>query len=91
MRAHYAQQLPLACPYCGLMIQPGEQFDLDHAVPRELGGQDDQVRPAHPKCNRAAGGRLGNPRRSNPYVALNPTGNFARDVLLGIESRDRDW
>jgi len=47
-----------ACARCSRAILPGQQVDLDH--------NDDRVGYrgwSHPRCNRSAGGRLGNERK----------------------------
>jgi hypothetical protein len=46
------------CPRCGLPMVPGQALDLDH--------RDDRagyLGMSHSRCNRRAGGRLGNERR----------------------------
>lgn len=57
LRRSWAEQLPLPCARCGVVIQYGEPFDLDHTIPRALGGSDEFARPSHPGCNRAANDR----------------------------------
>lgn len=47
------------CPFCGTMILPGQLWDLDHPTPVALGGRGGSGRPAHRRCNRQAGARLG--------------------------------
>lgn len=64
--AHQAERrrlLPSAygtpCPLCGDLMLRGQRLDLDHAVPRVLGGPDAGPRRiAHARCNRSAGSRL---------------------------------
>lgn len=56
--------LPLAygkaCPLCGKPMLEGQPLDLDHVVPRVMGGSGGPTRIAHRRCNRRAGARLGN-------------------------------
>jgi hypothetical protein len=65
------------CPLCwgrpwqygdGLMW-PWQKLDLDHAVPRALGGQGPR-RIVHARCNRRAGAILGNRLRGQRRAAL---------------------
>jgi hypothetical protein len=45
------------CPMCGDIMEHGDLLDLDHTIPRALGGTvGDRI--VHRTCNRAAGGRL---------------------------------
>lgn len=46
------------CPLCGHPMHPRQRLDLDHSVPRALGGRGPR-RLAHARCNRQAGQRLG--------------------------------
>lgn len=46
------------CPSCGDLIV-AERADLDHALPRALGGSGPGDRILCARCNRARGGRLG--------------------------------
>jgi hypothetical protein len=46
---------PVPCSRCNVTLQPGEDFHLDHVVPRALGGTDQQTWPAHPVCNMTGG------------------------------------
>ena len=50
----------MPCTRCGEPIAYGERFDLDHLVPRALGGTDgpSNLGVAHPACNRKATPRL---------------------------------
>jgi 5-methylcytosine-specific restriction endonuclease McrA len=61
-----ARLLPLAfgkpCPLCGKPMLKGQALDLDHEVPRVVGGKGPR-RMAHRRCNRSAGARLGNKLR----------------------------
>lgn len=58
-----AALLPLAygkpCAYCTLPMERGQELDLDHSVPRALGGHKAPRRIVHRRCNRLAGARLG--------------------------------
>ena len=42
------------CHLCGGLIQPGQEWDVSHDIPLELGGEDggDNLKPAHRKCHR---------------------------------------
>lgn len=42
----------VTCSRCGRLLEPGAAFDLDHADDRS-----GYIGAAHPRCNRAAGGR----------------------------------
>jgi 5-methylcytosine-specific restriction endonuclease McrA len=46
------------CPFCGLPMLIGQKLELDHSIPRALGGRHGD-RMAHAVCNRRAGARLG--------------------------------
>jgi len=55
--------LPLAygrlCPLgCGRIMRPGMPLDLDHVVPRALGGVNGPVRIVCARCNRRKGAKL---------------------------------
>lgn len=58
-----ARLLPQAwgkpCPKCGKPMLQGQQLDLDHDLPRVLGGKAGEGQMAHAYCNRSAGARLG--------------------------------
>lgn len=58
-RRRWAGRLPVACLRCGRPVQPWDRWELDHATPRALGGDDDDTWPAHAECNAAHGARLG--------------------------------
>jgi len=55
------------CPFCGRAIHPGRPWDIDHRIPLDVDprGLWDRanMRPAHARCNRAAGARLVNAKR----------------------------
>jgi len=42
------------CYLCGLQIAPGDPWQADHELARELGGSDEiaNLRPAHEACHR---------------------------------------
>jgi 5-methylcytosine-specific restriction endonuclease McrA len=42
------------CHMCGLKIEPGQEWDVSHEIPLELGGEDggENTKPAHRKCHR---------------------------------------
>lgn len=63
LRALLPKPLGAPCPYCEKPMWPADKLDLDHVVPRALGGAGGGVRWAHASCNRSAGGRLGNALR----------------------------
>lgn len=69
-KARAAVTLPTQCARCGLMIQPGEPFDMGHAEDVAAGGATSELRPEHRTCNRRGGGRLGaaivNARKKRP-------------------------
>lgn len=41
------------CTGCGLPIEPGDRFDIDHQIPLALGGEDGgkNLVPLHPACH----------------------------------------
>ena len=59
LRRAYAATLPRQCAVCLRMINPGDPWELDHVIPRALGGawyDLANLRPLHKACNRRAGG-----------------------------------
>lgn len=47
------------CPMCGRLMLRGQDLDLDHVVPRMVGGPDSGPRRiVHASCNRKAGANL---------------------------------
>ena len=52
----------VSCPFCGGPVEPGQPWDLDHAVPLEYAPElvldESNLRPAHRRCNRRAGQRI---------------------------------
>lgn len=66
-RQERAALLPLAywtaCPLCGRVMLPTEPLDLDHRVPRALGGQTGQGQITHRYCNRSQGEQIRRLRR----------------------------
>ena len=56
--------LPLAygkpCAYCGEIMLKGQPLDLDHVIPRVMGGAGGPVRMVHAVCNRRHGAQLAN-------------------------------
>ena len=57
------------CGKCGHPIDYTQAWDLDEIVARVHGGDPEDpanVAAAHVRCNRSAGGRLGNARRWGP-------------------------
>jgi hypothetical protein len=74
-------QLPYAygrpCTRCGRLMLPGQLLDLDHT--------DDGASYlgfAHARCNRIAGGRLGNTRRRTRSERIQI---MLKDVVLGVD------
>lgn len=59
--AAYGQTCPFHTvdPRCPGVMEQGQALDLDHSVPRALGGHAAPRRMAHAGCNRRAGARLG--------------------------------
>lgn len=53
--------LPLPCPRCGRLVQPEQKWDVDHIIALSQGGTKtaDNLTPAHIRCNRSHGGKLG--------------------------------
>jgi 5-methylcytosine-specific restriction endonuclease McrA len=63
LRAAFAATLPRPCEVCGLPINPGDRWELDHRVPRSQGGawyDPANLRPLHGACNRRDSWRLAN-------------------------------
>lgn len=54
----------VCCPFCGAPIERGQRWDLDHQVPVDIDPEsildESLIRPAHSRCNRAAGARYRN-------------------------------
>ncbi|WP_369010595.1 HNH endonuclease [Curtobacterium poinsettiae] len=64
-RAEFKALLPLPCGFCGRAIGPNDPFDLDHISGVQSGDHSrGNLRVAHPRCNRADGGRKGRARQS---------------------------
>src|SRR3954471_21185633 len=60
LRKRWQARLPAQCSRCPELVQPWDEWDLDHAdIPRALGGDNSGARPAHRSCNRKAGLELG--------------------------------
>lgn len=76
LRAIVRAQLPLPCTKCGAQVPAdSDDWDVDHLHARADGGAVWDVRnvgPAHSSCNRAAGARDGNARRSGTGRRLRP-------------------
>lgn len=47
------------CPICGHLMTQDQPLDLDHIIPRALGGTGGPVQVAHSSCNRRSGALLG--------------------------------
>ena len=59
--AHFAAGGAWICRKCGLPIVG--PWDLGHGRDLIRGGDGTDSEPEHPKCNRSAGGKVGNSRR----------------------------
>jgi 5-methylcytosine-specific restriction endonuclease McrA len=79
----------LTCWICKKQMTPDMKLDLDHVVPRKLGGQDGQVRLTHQSCNRKRGQNLaaklnkGKKRRKRPQRIQGITIEEARMLYRG--------
>lgn len=59
-RERVAATLPAPCVEgCGYAVLPSDDWDVGHRVSLALGGSVDQYGPAHRRCNRSKGGKLG--------------------------------
>lgn len=47
------------CPMCNRVMHRVQRLDLDHLIPRALGGANGPRRIVHASCNRRAGAELG--------------------------------
>lgn len=73
LREYLGRTLPTPCVRCGLLVLPGQSWDVDHLIPLSRGGTDSNVGVAHSRCNRAAGNRpIGGP-------AITPTVEPSRE------------
>lgn len=66
-RALVAATLPAPCTRCALPVDGTVPWDVDHVQALAEGGalwDPTNHGPAHARCNRAAGARMGNYRRS---------------------------
>ena len=73
------------CGICGKQIT-GDQFDVDHIVPRSAGGRDsdENLRPAHAVCNRSkSANEVASWQLKREPTAHRPLGS-SYDVLIGI-------
>ena len=81
------------CPRCGLMIWPGQPWDVGHAI--DLARDPDQshtragvraairdnlLRPEHESCNRSAGAAMGNRMRKRGPRAPRPKPRPSRPI-----------
>ena len=65
-----AQTLPVPCPYCGEMVNPGDVWHLAHAVAVAHGGTDcSPAQPAHAACNLRDARTVRRPRTAEPSRA----------------------
>jgi len=56
-RAALVARLPLDCWICGKPILTADDLNADHVNHVSMGGSDDQVAPAHARCNLTRGAR----------------------------------
>ena len=80
------------CGFCGQPV-PLERMDIDHRLPRAVGGSDhwDNLRPAHPRCNRGSGKRdVFDHRRRHPDAPRPPKGDTVA-ISLRVPQSVRDW
>lgn len=73
LRAAWAPRVEaghVACWRCGLLITPGQDWDLGHRIARADGGTDDPtlIAPEHRDCNRGAGARRGRRTRLGAWL-----------------------
>lgn len=65
IRQTIATTLPAPCPRCGLPVQPGDRWDVDHLDPVVTNPEAvldlTRMAAAHAGCNRAAGARRTRP------------------------------
>jgi len=59
------------CAMCGLLMSKDQALDLDHSLPRALGGTHGD-RIVHASCNRSAGARLQQALRNGKPVLPRP-------------------
>ena len=85
-RAYWATQLPLPCSKCKRPVVPGQRWQVDHLIPRALGGDlTDRANqwPAHGRCNERAGTALGM-QIKNARKKTNPVGAMTAETSRGI-------
>ncbi len=66
LRARLAPVVALGttpCVRCGLLIRPGQAWDLGHV---DGSGKREHAGPEHTSCNRSAGAKLRNTRALDP-------------------------
>lgn len=77
------------CPLCGYpMYHPEQRLDLDHHIPRALGGEGPR-RLVHARCNRRAGALLGAALR-RARRASSSVGGFSGEGCQFVRS-SRRW
>lgn len=67
LRRIFQPKLPVPCSKCPEPVYAWQQWDLDHIVPVDQGGEllsIDNLWPSHASCNRAEGARITNKKRS---------------------------
>ena len=58
-RQEHARRLPVPCGVCGVIVRPGDRWDLSHVKARALGGTAlDGLFVAHSTCNQKEGPKL---------------------------------
>lgn len=55
LRAYWTQRLPVTCSRCPQLVQPWDDWHLDHTTPVAMGGKDTDTWPAHALCNMTGG------------------------------------
>jgi hypothetical protein len=76
------------CPLCGRVMLREHRLQLDHQIPRAVGGLGGPVRIVHGVCNERAGGRLAQQLRRRAKLARLAQFSAAKRRVLP-PSRDR--
>ena len=66
MRRALGATLPAPCNRCGLMVERGQAWHIDHVVAVAHGGGAGAVAVAHAWCNMSAGGHTRRIRNAAP-------------------------
>lgn len=61
-RQAIALTLPAPCHHCHQPVTWDQAWDVDHDPPLSVAPEQARAYPAHARCNRSAGARLGNAR-----------------------------